>query len=474
MKTQAETSAGTPGTAAPLASAALKLFGGRQRPGEPPVIRGAVPFLGSALPFGRDAPTFLATCQARSGDVFTILVAGQRMTFVLCAHSHPAILKLQGDLSFTELAHDIAARAFGHPRFEPGLANAIDEATFEHLKGRSLELLSERALQRLGAWLSAESEGGWRTTGLYDFVRRAMFMVSAESIFGPGWAEPQALEDFIHFDQRFPLLVAGVPARALPGVHTAQLRLAALVRATGARTPSDFLVARGRVMHGRMSEEEAGRTDLGLLWAAAANTLPAAFWTLAHLLHDREALQAVSAEVRARLGAEEVASPAALREVPLLQSAISEALRLSSASITLRRALRPTTITLESGERYAIRQGDLVCLFPYLMHHDAEIFAEPERFKYDRFHAPGGVPTFFKRGKRLTIPLMPYGGGVSMCPGRHLANTEIKQFVATLLARYDLEALAPAPPPLDRSRAGLGVMPPTEDVAFQLRRRAQT
>ncbi|MFO0602275.1 MAG: cytochrome P450 [Polyangiales bacterium] len=209
-----------------------------------------------------------------------------------------------------------------------------------------------------------------------------------------------------------------------------------------------------------------------MLWAALANTVPAAFWTLAHLAADADARARVVDEVRAHAAGGGSAAPSSPHALPWLQSAVSEALRLSSASITLRRALRPTALTLDGGRAYAVRAGDLVCLFPWLMHHDAEIFPEPERFRGDRFLP--GAPPFTKGGRRLATPLMPYGGGVSLCPGRHLANAEIRQFVFAVLARFDLEATRDAVPPADHSRAGLGVLPPRGDFPVRLRRAPPT
>jgi hypothetical protein len=139
---------------------------------EPPLVRG-VPILGSALAFGRDAPAFLTDCRRRHGDVFTITVAGQRMTFVLDPHSHAAVLKLQGDLSFHELAHEISARAFGHQLLSGERATSMERVTAAHLKGPALAVLTDRAQQRLDAWLRDVRVDRDRPVGLYNFVRRA-------------------------------------------------------------------------------------------------------------------------------------------------------------------------------------------------------------------------------------------------------------------------------------------------------------
>ena len=70
------------------------------------------------------------------------------------------------------------------------------------------------------------------------------------------------------------------------------------------------------------------------------------------------------------------------------------------------------------------------------------------------------------------VALQPFGGGVSMCPGRHLAWAEVKAFVALALFRWDFELLdTSAVPKLDQQRAGLGSLPPAEPVKCRWRLR---
>ncbi len=295
---------------------------------------------------------------------------------------------------------------------------------------------------------------------LYAFLQKALFVVGAETLFGTGGWDAAAQADFEAFDARFPLLVAGVPAGLL-GVSGARKHLAKRLE-PGRPDRSAMCQHRAEALGAEVGPAEQGRVDLSVLWAALGNTIPAAFWTLAHLAAHPDALAAVTAEVRARPACDGAG-------LPLLQSAVSEALRLTTASITLRRALRPTVLELSGGHTFRIRQGDLVCLFPWLMHHDPEVFDDPDQFRVDRFlPTADGPPIFTKAGLRLRIPLMPYGGGVSTCPGRHLANAEIKQLVAALLSRFDLIAVDKSPPPPDKSRAGLGVLPPSGEFAVCL------
>jgi cytochrome P450 len=450
----------------------VKLWGGRKRSGEPPLERGRWPYLGCAPEFGRDPGGFLTACRQRHGDVFTVLLAGHRTTFVLDPFSYPIVLKLQRELTFDPIADEIAAPTFGYPRAHE--INVDEDALRElygaYLKNQSLAVLGERMQERLTAALEPlDAPGaGWRGDQLYDFVYRHLFQAGGETLFGDGVAKDEVRERFRRFDRVLPLLMAGVPASLL-GIAGTRRQLAALFGVERPHT-SEFMRRRDEYLRVWVTEEARRHFQFTMLWAAQANTLPGAFWALAHILHDRTAYAEITAEVRAGMDESEGHLDAeALRRLVKLQSAVSEALRLCAGSMTLRHVERDMTLTLDGGRSYALRAGDRVVLYPYVTpHRDPEIFPEPERFQFDRFLAPGGgVKQFFKGGRRVTTPLMPYGGGVSMCPGRFLANGEILQFIALLFERFDMELLETELPRLDQSRAGLGILPPLRDIRFR-------
>lgn len=64
---------------------------------------------------------------------------------------------------------------------------------------------------------------------------------------------------------------------------------------------------------------------------------------------------------------------------------------------------------------------------------------------------------------------MPFGSGVTICPGRLFAVQEIKQFLILMLSYFELELVESCvkSPPLDQSRAGLGILPPLYDTEFR-------
>ncbi len=441
----------------------LKLTGGVRRSGEPPLVRGALPFVGHAREFGVDLGAHLQALQREHGDVFTLLVAGQRMTFILDPHSYPNLLRAQQDLSFTEISDEIVPRAFGvSKQVASRVSHDEVDAFYVHLKGAELDLLRASTGERLALALARESGPDWRTQSLYAFVARVVFTAGMEALFGEGSADGDALAAFDRYDRWFPLIIAGVPLALLPGARAGRDRLVELMDRVGPRA-SRLIRERDALFAERITRDQRNHLQIGMVWATQANTIPAAFWALAFILNDAPARTAVLEE----LGS---CGTTDLRRLVRLQSCVSEALRLSSGSLTLRQARRPTTLTLDSGETIAIRQGDRVCLYPYVSHHDPELFPEPGRYRWDRFLGEGGARQFFRGGRRVTLALMPYGGGVSMCPGRFLANDEVMQLIALVLTRLDVELLRSELPPLDQRRAGLGVLPPVGEVPCRIRR----
>ncbi|MCB9755390.1 MAG: cytochrome P450 [Myxococcales bacterium] len=466
---------------------ALRLLNGARRAGEPPLVRGWLPYLGCAPAFGRDAPGFLERCRARCGSVFTLVIAGKRMTFLLDARDFEALIKEPKRLSFYEIKCEIGSKAFGYrrPDESPIDNDALEGMYGEHLKPSRLHELSRALLARLREDLDARDDPGedaparlrWRNAELYEFISRLMFDAGAAALYGEDFPSDEVYARFVAFDKRFPLIVAGVPLRFLSGVADDRAWLVQHLSRTR-ESMSQLMWARHGVLSRQTDARERGQYALSLLWASQANTVPAAFWSVAYLLRDARALAAVREELAAggaddpaRRSGERVWTRDELDSMRLLDSCICEALRLSSASMVLRRVTESHAIPLVSGATARVREGDLVCLFPYLSHRDPEIFEAPNEYRFDRFVRAQGVARFEKRGERVPFAYLPYGAGASMCPGRFWAHREIKLLIATLLTAYEFDVPRHALPPLDQRRAGLGILPPDGDLRVRLRRR---
>uniref|UniRef100_A0A8C4G042 Cytochrome P450 7B1 n=1 Tax=Denticeps clupeoides TaxID=299321 RepID=A0A8C4G042_9TELE len=485
--------------AAVLVFVSLLLFlsaalGRRRREGEPPLIKGYLPFLGHAFEFGQDALKLLTKLQNKHGDVFTVLLAGKYITFVMDPHMYPAVVKHGRQLDFHEFSDQMAPASFGYPpmRKFSGMGEQV-QRSFRLLHGDHLPALSKTMLRNLlqvmkHHFRSDQGPGAWQESGLYEFCHRIMFEVSLVTIYGHQIDTREDLEQlrdkFEKFDSMFPLLVARVPIWLLRKTQTVRKELIKHFhpqRMAKWENPSEFIKHRSEILHqyNTLGDLEHAAYHFAVLWASVGNTIPAAFWVVYYLLSSPEALSTVRSEIKAVLGLEDkqlsfsedfTLTHEQLEKLTYMESALNESLRLSTASMNIRVALEDFSLRLDAKKSFNMRKGDTIALYPQSMHMDPDIYPEPEVYKFDRFLEDGKPRMeFLKNNKRLHYYLMPFGSGSSMCPGRFFALAELKQLLCVLLLYSEIELLPHAPLKLDMSRSGLGILPPTKDVQMRFR-----
>jgi cholesterol 7alpha-monooxygenase len=301
---------------------------------------------------------------------------------------------------------------------------------------------------------------------LYDLVHRWAFETGTHCLFGDDYASESLRQAFATIDRYFPLRVAGVPASLLPACDAADARVRD-ANLCPHQNRSRLIEGREVYLQRAMNDEHRGRMQTGILWAALANTVPATFWTLWHLAVDEAAQTRVRAEIRDVLAARSLAGldRRALTELNLLDSCITEAMRLSSGVMIVREVTRNLRFKLASGRHIALRRGDRIALYPPVTMRDPAVFESPDAFVAERFL---GNPQFQRHGERIVNPVLVFGGGVTMCPGRHFARNEIKLLTALLLSHKELKLSSARHPGYQVERSGFGILPPRAKVAAQL------
>lgn len=96
---------------------------------------------------------------------------------------------------------------------------------------------------------------------------------------------------------------------------------------------------------------------------------------------------------------------------------------------------------------YAVPPGTLILIDAWGVHHDPELYPDPERFQPERFLAEAPEPYSW----------LAFGGGAHRCIGAALAELEIKVALATILQKAEIAPadLELAPP----ARRGLTIVP---------------
>jgi sterol 14-demethylase len=183
----------------------------------------------------------------------------------------------------------------------------------------------------------------------------------------------------------------------------------------------------------RFTADEITGMFIGTMFAGHHTTSGTAAWTLIELLKHPDEMTAVIAELDELYADGSSVSFQALREIPRLESAIKEALRLHPPLILL---LRVATEDLEVGG-YKVRQGDLVAATPAVSNRltpdfpDAEVF-DPARYLEPRREDDANPWTW-----------IPFGGGKHRCVGAAFALMQLKAIFSVLLRGFAWELAQP-------------------------------
>uniref|UniRef100_A0A8C9F033 Cytochrome P450 family 7 subfamily A member 1 n=1 Tax=Pavo cristatus TaxID=9049 RepID=A0A8C9F033_PAVCR len=373
-------------------------------------------------------------------------------------------------------------------------------ALTQTLQGNALDALIEAMMENL-QYVMLQSRASkfqpntWVTEGLYTFCCQVMFESGFLTLFGKEFNPNHdknlskreterahilnALENFKEFDRIFPALVAGLPIHLFKSAHSAREKLgeALLHKNLLKRDNLSELVMLRMFLNDTLStfdDMEKAKTHVAVLWASQANTIPATFWSLFYLLNNTsDKLFWTSAENPLLPHGHIHTDSVVTISFPLpIDSIIKEAMRLSSASMTFRVAKEDFTLHLENSF-YNIRKDDIVALYPQLLHFDPEIYADPLTFKYDRYLKENKEEKtdFYRNGRKLKYYYMPFGAGIAKCPGRLFAVHEIKQFLVLIFSYFEIDLVDSNVqcPSLDQSRAGLGILQPSNDIDFRYR-----
>uniref|UniRef100_A0A673LZF2 25-hydroxycholesterol 7-alpha-hydroxylase-like n=1 Tax=Sinocyclocheilus rhinocerous TaxID=307959 RepID=A0A673LZF2_9TELE len=459
--------------------------------GEPPLIKGWIPFLGKALEFRKNSQQFLSQLQQEHGDFFTVLIAGRYITFIMNPFLYPSVIKHGKQLDFHKFSDSAASRTFGYPPVQsglfPGMSDSI-QRSYTLLQGSALDLLTFSMMGNLQQvlrcrFLSSEgsgSDGHWQEAELYEFCKCVMFQTTFNTLYGhsANLCLDQLREDIEKFDGIFPLLMARVPIALLGKTKEIREKLIRFFypqRMAEWRAPCQFIQTRMDLFqqYDTLQDRDKAAHHFAMLWAAVGNTIPAAFWCLYHLISCPEALEAVRAEIincyrfRVTMPVFNDSDCVFLSA----ESSINESFRLSSVSMNIRIVQEDFCLCLDAQHSINLRKDDIVALYPQSTHLDPEIYDQPQRFQFDRFVEDGRDKTdFYKCGQKVRYYRMPFGSGATQCPGRFFAMNELKQFVCVTLLMCEMqlpenqqEAM------LDNSRAGLGIMPPVNPITFKYR-----
>ena len=276
------------------------------------------------------------------------------------------------------------------------------------------------------------------------------------------------------FDHALNLLIADVfPRIVAPKGHLARAELGTAFQ----QYFENYVPAQSAAMiQGRYSENtrhgisplNQGRLEVGTLIGVLANTVPAIFYTLVHIYSDPRLISDIRDELKTSgfVGTpEEISQNPGLLTMPdacpLLFSTWQEVLRVHALGAGARYILEDVVLD----DTFLLRKGMVVQMPMAVMHSDAAAWGEnvkdfqPRRFLKQDSMRKGGFRQNFTAYR-------PFGGGASMCPGRHFVTLETMALAACMLSRFDLNPVDGQwnIPGQKQESLATNVFPPEKDI----------
>jgi cytochrome P450 len=198
--------------------------------------------------------------------------------------------------------------------------------------------------------------------------------------------------------------------------------------------PDDFLGGLIRALGAKFAPEEAFALAVDnaatFYLAGHETTANALAWTL-FLLAEQPALQADAAREAQAALAEGEADPGLPDRLVLLRRVLEESLRLYPPAP---RFDRQAAAADWLGD-HEVAPGDIVSIWPWLLHRHRGLWDDPDVFDPDRF-----LPE--ARAGRHRFQYIPFGGGPRLCVGMRFATVEALTVLAHWLRRW---SFAPTP-----------------------------
>jgi cytochrome P450 len=391
----------------------------------------AVRFLWQMLRAPLETLTDLAREQ---GDIARVRI-GKREIFllshpefieqVLVKQSHnfikgPALQRtrvLLGDgLLTSEGQHHLEQRRSLQPAFHPQRTDAF------------VPLMAECAQAHASAWKPGQR------VDMSDEMTRLSLDIALQTFFGgaPADATERVRNAMNTLTRLFPLTALPLPdsARAgFPNFKRAAADLAAVADALIANPHAGqakyALINLLRENTDKFSNEQIRAHALTFLLAGHETTAVLLAWCWDMLAHDLPAQTQLQSEVDRVLG-NRLPTPEDLPKLTYTRAIVQETLRLRPPVWTIG---RQTVNDCEIGGQ-PIRSGANVLVSPWIMHHDARFFADPDEFHPERWEYIGkSLPRYV---------FFPFGGGERICIGEQFAWTESVAALAMLSRRWQV------------------------------------
>ncbi|KAK3685831.1 cytochrome P450 [Podospora appendiculata] len=452
---------------------------------EPPAAKTSLPIIGHFLGFYRHQIGYLELLRRRTFSSAYTLKVGNIKTYVVTEPglSHAALQSRA--LSLEPLSATVATKMLGmsktanrhfgideHGHFigSPMLTERRLEFSKMLASGPSLTEPSQvasncvaNAVNNVGTGLGKHDLFGW--------LRDVITVGTIGGLYGPMnpvALDPTLVEDIWTFDEnQLRLSWEILQSLIAPAGVRAVNRIAAAFEAyvLEGRDKLASAAVRSTISSAQklgLSLNDYARLEVFNISVATVNTVPTAVSMIYNILAKPALPQALRDEIQAVLTHVNTGSPdpsgssktkkkkrkmqldisRAAETCPLLVACYQEALRIGSTPTCNRAVLEDTLLAdAATGADVLVRKGQRVSIPTFMLHSRDQIWGgDATAFDPWRF-MPGGSADAKGPGRaRREQGFVPYGGGLHLCPGRHLAKIEILATGALMVMGLDFLA----------------------------------
>ncbi|KAH7119034.1 cytochrome P450 [Dendryphion nanum] len=310
--------------------------------------------------------------------------------------------------------------------------------------GTHLDAMNRAMLGLLAESLNQLKEGVPMTVKLFEWVTHQITIATTSAVYGDSnpYKDPEVEAAFWTCKSGLANLILGLnsTATARDAVHAVNMGSAAFEKYFGENQhQAGSALVQARYNHNvdhHLPLNDIARSEFSNGVALLSNTVPITFWMLYHLYSDPKVLEECRKEVSGVLvvmdnmegkSAHTLDMSKVKTSCPILLSTYKEVLRVYSTAVSARLVMEDHMLD----NQYLLKTGSTVMMPSPVQHHNPTVWgSENDTFDHLRFA---------KAKRPSQAGFRPFGGGTTLCPGRHFATTEILAFITVMIMQFDIK-----------------------------------
>lgn len=225
-----------------------------------------------------------------------------------------------------------------------------------------------------------------------------------------------------------------------------------------------------------ISNRDIARYEIGGALALLVNIAPATFWMLLLAYADPGLLEEIRQEVELvitrtsdSLGSTNHIDISSLKSTcPLLTSTFQEVLRYRSMGTSVRQVMEDTILD----GQWLLKKDSMVQMPSRVLHSDSSLWG-PDTREFNPRRFMKGESRGMKSRRAPAAAFRAFGGGSTLCPGRHFATNEVLAVASMFIMRYDMVPLSGEwnLPTVGNTNVASVVMEPDTDIDVMVSQR---